>query len=178
MIGGTAIIDILLVEVIRDILSSKENPRNPGKCPLARNPDRSWWHRHTSLKIFCLRPMAPWTVRYRWYIYFFVCLFKICISLSRSLGVPSQLDVCFSWHYMHEAHIASLSDFYQKQILILFLSYLKMWRVLVSSEWFMLEMQAQAYVYFFSPHFSVMITGNLCKVYAFSFVCLKYAYYV
>ena len=25
-----------------------------------RNPERSWWHRHTSLKLFWPRPMAPW----------------------------------------------------------------------------------------------------------------------
>ena len=27
-----------------------------GKWSLARNPDRSWWHRHTSLKLFCSSP--------------------------------------------------------------------------------------------------------------------------
>ena len=32
-----------------------------GKWPLARNLDRSWWHRHTSLKIFWPQPLAPWT---------------------------------------------------------------------------------------------------------------------
>ena len=31
------------------------------KRPLARNPERSWWHRHTSLKFFWPQPMAPWT---------------------------------------------------------------------------------------------------------------------
>ena len=30
-----------------------------GKRPLARNPDRSWWHHHTSLKLFWSQPMAP-----------------------------------------------------------------------------------------------------------------------
>jgi hypothetical protein len=30
-----------------------------GKWPLARNPDRSWWHRHTSLKLSWPPPMAP-----------------------------------------------------------------------------------------------------------------------
>ena len=29
-----------------------------GKWPLVRNPDRSWWHRHTSLKLFW--PQPPW----------------------------------------------------------------------------------------------------------------------
>ena len=28
-----------------------------GKWPSARNPDRSWCHRHTSLKRFCLQPL-------------------------------------------------------------------------------------------------------------------------
>ena len=32
-----------------------------GKWPLARNPDRSWWHSHTSLKLFWPYPMAPLT---------------------------------------------------------------------------------------------------------------------
>ena len=37
-----------------------------GKCPLARNPDRSWWHRHVSLKLFWPQPMAPWTTGWYW----------------------------------------------------------------------------------------------------------------
>ena len=28
---------------------------------LARNPDRSWWHRHTSLELFWPQTLAPWT---------------------------------------------------------------------------------------------------------------------
>ena len=32
-----------------------------GKWPFARNPDRSWWHRHSSLKLFWPQIMAPWT---------------------------------------------------------------------------------------------------------------------
>ena len=32
-----------------------------GKWSLARNQDRSWWHRHISLKVFWPQPMAPWT---------------------------------------------------------------------------------------------------------------------
>ena len=31
------------------------------KWPLARNPDRSWRHRHASLKCFWPQPMTPWT---------------------------------------------------------------------------------------------------------------------
>ena len=31
-----------------------------GKWPLAGNPDRIWWHRHTSLKLFCPQPITPW----------------------------------------------------------------------------------------------------------------------
>ena len=30
-----------------------------GKWLLARNPDRSWWHHHTSTKLFWSQPMAP-----------------------------------------------------------------------------------------------------------------------
>ena len=33
-----------------------------GKWPLARNPHRGWCHRHTSLKLFWLQSMSPWTV--------------------------------------------------------------------------------------------------------------------
>ena len=32
-----------------------------GKWPLARNQDRSCWHRHTSLKLFWPQSVAPWT---------------------------------------------------------------------------------------------------------------------
>ena len=32
-----------------------------GKWPLARNPYRSFWHRHTSWKFFWPQPIAPWT---------------------------------------------------------------------------------------------------------------------
>ena len=30
---------------------------------ISRNPDRNWWHRHTSVKLFFFwpQPMAPWT---------------------------------------------------------------------------------------------------------------------
>ena len=31
-----------------------------GKWSLARNPHRRWWHRNSSLKLFCPQPMAPW----------------------------------------------------------------------------------------------------------------------
>ena len=30
------------------------------KRPLGRDPDRSWCHLHTSLKLFCSQLMAPW----------------------------------------------------------------------------------------------------------------------
>ena len=31
------------------------------KRSLGRNPDRSWCHLHTSVKLFSLQPMTPWT---------------------------------------------------------------------------------------------------------------------
>ena len=31
------------------------------KRPLDRNPDRSWCHLHTSVKLYWSQPMAPWT---------------------------------------------------------------------------------------------------------------------
>ena len=41
------------------IISDRRDWRDTrGKWPLARNPDRSWWHRHTSLKPFW--PQSPW----------------------------------------------------------------------------------------------------------------------
>ena len=52
-----------------------------GKWPLARNPNRSWWHHHTNWKFFWPQPMAPWTtgplgaVSHRFS--FFKCKFKI-----------------------------------------------------------------------------------------------------
>ena len=36
--------------IITLIISDRRDTR--GKWPLARNPDRSWWHRHTSVKLF------------------------------------------------------------------------------------------------------------------------------
>ena len=31
------------------------------KQPLDRDPNRSWCHRHPSVKLFWTQPMAPWT---------------------------------------------------------------------------------------------------------------------
>ena len=45
--------------IITLIISDWRDTR--GKWPLARNLDRSWWHRHTNWKFFWLQPMAPWT---------------------------------------------------------------------------------------------------------------------
>ena len=48
--------------IITLIISDRRDWRDTrGKWPLARNPDRSWWHRHTSLKIFWPQRMAPCT---------------------------------------------------------------------------------------------------------------------
>jgi hypothetical protein len=47
--------------IITLIISDRPEWRDTrGKWPLARNPERSWWHRHTSLKLFWLQPMALW----------------------------------------------------------------------------------------------------------------------
>ena len=52
--------------IITLIISDRFDLRDArGKWPLARNPDRSWWHRHTNWKFFWPQPMAPWTA---WYI--------------------------------------------------------------------------------------------------------------
>ena len=48
--------------IITLAISDQRNWRHTrGKWPLARNPDRSWWHRHTNWKFFWPQPMAPWT---------------------------------------------------------------------------------------------------------------------
>ena len=54
----------------------------PGKWPLARNPDRNWWHRHTNLNLFWLQPMALWTVGCKYvyihtymYIYIYIYIY-------------------------------------------------------------------------------------------------------
>ena len=48
--------------IITLIISDRRDWRDArGKWPLARNPDRSWWHHHTSLKLFWPQPMASWT---------------------------------------------------------------------------------------------------------------------
>ena len=44
------------------IISDRRDWRDTrGKLPLARNPDRSWWHRHINWKFFWPQPMALWT---------------------------------------------------------------------------------------------------------------------
>ena len=45
--------------IITNIISDWRDTHS--KWPLARNPDRSWWHHHISLKLFWPQPMAPWT---------------------------------------------------------------------------------------------------------------------
>ena len=48
--------------IITLIISDRSDWRDTrGKCSLARNPDRSWWHRHTNWKFFWPQPLAPWT---------------------------------------------------------------------------------------------------------------------
>ena len=48
--------------IISLIISDRRDWRDTrGKWSLARNPDRSWWYHHTSLKLFWPQPMAPWT---------------------------------------------------------------------------------------------------------------------
>ena len=52
--------------IIALIISDQHDWRDTrDKWPLAGNPDRSWWHRHTSLKLLCPQPMAPWTTDLR-----------------------------------------------------------------------------------------------------------------
>ena len=41
-------------------LSLAERRDTRGKWPLAKNQNNSWWHRHTSLKLFWSQPMTPW----------------------------------------------------------------------------------------------------------------------
>ena len=44
------------------IISDRRDWRDTqGKWHLARNPDRSWWHRHINWKFFWPQPMVPWT---------------------------------------------------------------------------------------------------------------------
>ena len=48
--------------IITFIISDRRDWRDTrGKWLLARNPDRSWWHRHTNWKCFWPQSMAPWT---------------------------------------------------------------------------------------------------------------------
>ena len=47
------------------IISDRRDWREArGKWPLAKNPDRSWWHRHANWKFFWPQLMAPWTTRF------------------------------------------------------------------------------------------------------------------
>ena len=60
--SGFDIIRIWMLGIITLIISDRRDLRDTrDKWPLARNRDRSWWHRHNSLKLFWPQPMAPWT---------------------------------------------------------------------------------------------------------------------
>ena len=44
-------------------LSSADRRDTQGNLPLASNPERNWWHRHTSIKLYLfilLQPKALW----------------------------------------------------------------------------------------------------------------------
>ena len=56
-VPGILSISPLLLAKILDL------PDTRGKWPSTRNPDRSWWHRYTTLKLFWPQPMAPWITR-------------------------------------------------------------------------------------------------------------------
>ena len=38
-----------------------DSPETRGKRPLGRDPDKSWCHRHTSVKLSWSKSMTPWT---------------------------------------------------------------------------------------------------------------------
>ena len=57
------------------------------KRPLGRDPDRSWYHYHTSIKLFWLHPMASWTYE--------LC----CCRCRRNHGLwPKTFTLVFRWH--------------------------------------------------------------------------------
>ena len=49
--------------IITLITSDRRDWRDT-RSKLARNPDRSWWHRRTNWKFFWPQPMAPWKTCY------------------------------------------------------------------------------------------------------------------
>ena len=53
-----------------------------GKWPLGKEPDRSWCHRHTPMKISWSQPMDPWTERQHTRMLQPMCMEPWALSLS------------------------------------------------------------------------------------------------
>ena len=73
-----------------------------GKWPLGRNPDRSWWHRHTSLNLFWPQPMAPWAA-----VELILLINKLCsewLGLSRHQRQSMSLPEITFRNYRNDAH--------------------------------------------------------------------------
>jgi hypothetical protein len=61
------------------------------KTPLGRDPDRSWCHRHPSVKLFWLLPMASWTSAAA-----YECAAAQCTVPPAPVRVPSQRHLRYS----------------------------------------------------------------------------------
>ena len=61
--------------IITLIISDRRDWRDTrGNWPLTKNPNRSWWHRYISLKIFWPQPMTLWRAGF--------VLFRLVFSLT------------------------------------------------------------------------------------------------
>ena len=69
-----------------------------GRWPLARNPDRSWWHRHINLKLFSPQPIAPWT----WNQYYLQL--QIEFAKLKFVNTISLINIHVKWETIHKKY--------------------------------------------------------------------------
>ena len=82
-----------------------------GKWSLTKNPDRNWWHCHSSIKNFWLQPMAPWTTsiqklyhyfdfskKFQYNMYHFLCLVEFTVILIVFVIIVAELAEVLVWH--------------------------------------------------------------------------------
>ena len=92
-----------------------------GKWPLARNPERSWWHRHTNCKFSCPQSMAPWTTGHLWFQSNFVVInrrmnmiiyFKLNLLryFWQKLESIQAVDCLREWAWKYFCHNSSMVE--------------------------------------------------------------------
>ena len=73
-----------------------------GKWPLARNPDKSWWHPHTSLKVFFDHSLWLHGQQVFWFNFFFIFGFSRNGCHNHHNFIHTEDKSAFSRHVMKE----------------------------------------------------------------------------